>query len=246
MHSDKKIISIITVTLNAERNIEKTLTSVQNQYLAEAVEHVVVDGGSQDSTLSVIRSKFASVKIVEIDDTGIYDAMNKAINLASGDYIIFLNSGDIFCDRNALNLYLAACRENNDIISSFYKIDGRLNRFNITKNDINYFVYGMPVSHQTLCIRKCILKKTPFNIKFQIAADYDNLIKLKLNNNYNFHCIERILIEMEPGGFSDVNRFSALREQLMVLNNHNLLGLRNVLYYFYRFNVEAVKCLIRY
>lgn len=245
MHSEKKIISIITVTLNAEQNIEKTIKSVQKQHSIKAVEHIVVDGGSSDSTKQIIKSKFPSVKIEHIDDTGIYDAMNQAMKFASGEYIIFLNSGDIFCDRNAMKLYLESCKQNKDVVCSFYKINGRLNKRNIKQADVFSLIYGMPVSHQTLCIKKTILQKFKFDLNYRIAADYDQLLKIMKIQNLNCHCIEKVLIEMEPGGLSDIDRFSALSEQLKVLRSHNLIRPKNFIYYFYRYNVEIMKCLMR-
>lgn len=246
MYSEKKVITIITVTLNAERNIEKTIMSVQQQLSLKGVEHIIVDGGSTDSTIDIIRSKFPDVKIEHIDDTGIYDAMNQAMEFASGEYIIFLNSGDTFCDTNALSYYLQSCEKNYDFTSSFYKINDRSYRKNIQKNNISKLIYGMPVSHQTLCVKKNILQTLKFNLSYSIAADYDQLIKILKNKNLNFHCIERVLVEMEPGGLSDTERLSALREQLRVLKSHNLLRMRNLIYYIYRYNVELMKCLIRY
>lgn len=246
MHSEKKIITIITVTLNAERNIEKTIRSVQQQLSLSAVEHIIVDGGSTDTTIDIIRSKFPDVKIEHIDDTGIYDAMNQAMELASGEYIIFLNSGDTFCDINALSCYLESCEQNYDFTSSFYKINDRLYTRNIQKSNISKLIYGMPVSHQTLCVKKNILRTLKFNLSYKIAADYDQLIKILKNHKLNFHCIEKVLVEMEPGGLSDIDRLSSLREQLRVLKSHNLLRLRNLIYYIYRYKVELIKCLIRY
>lgn len=244
MYSEKNIISIITVTLNAQKNIEKTICSVFDQNKIDGVQYTVIDGGSTDATLSILKEKFPDVRVISISDTGIYDAMNQAISLVNGKYIIFLNSGDIFCDKNALQSYLDDCSKNSDVISSFYKVNSREFKCDISKAKISNVIYGMPISHQTLCIKKVILDKIGFDLKYRIGADYDQLIKLKSLPRLTFSCIPRVLVEMEPGGLSDTKRFESLSEQIKILRSHKMLGLRNLTYFIYRYLVECIKCLI--
>ena len=92
-------ISVVTVCYNAEESIEETMKSVFSQTYSD-IEYIVIDGASTDNTLGVINrfSDYSFLKIVSEPDSGLYNAMNKAIRMAQGDYIIFLNSGDMFCD----------------------------------------------------------------------------------------------------------------------------------------------------
>jgi glycosyltransferase involved in cell wall biosynthesis len=96
------LITIVTVVLNGEKDLERTILSVINQSY-ENIEYIVIDGGSTDGTLDIIeRYKDKIDHLIIEKDKGIYDAMNKGINIASGDWINFMNSGDIFYDKNTL------------------------------------------------------------------------------------------------------------------------------------------------
>ena len=98
----KQKISIITVCYNAEKEIEKTLRSVENQTFKD-YEFIIVDGASKDSTIQIIQRYLNIVTcVVSEKDNGIYDAMNKGIKIASGEWIIMLNAGDVFADDSVL------------------------------------------------------------------------------------------------------------------------------------------------
>lgn len=96
------LLSIITVTYNCEQSIERTIKSVISQTYKD-IEYIIVDGKSVDNTLKIIDGFSHSIScVVSEPDRGIYDAMNKAVKLAHGEWIIFMNSGDVFCDENVL------------------------------------------------------------------------------------------------------------------------------------------------
>ena len=95
-----RFITVVTVVLNGEKDFERTILSVINQSYKN-IEYIVIDGGSTDGTLDIIERYKDKIDYVIIEkDRGIYDAMNKGINIASGDWINFMNSGDIFYDKN--------------------------------------------------------------------------------------------------------------------------------------------------
>src|SRR5687767_14136440 len=95
-------ISVITVTFNSARTVKDTIESVQAQQFPQ-VEHIIIDGLSSDNTLPVVRQYSNIAVVVSEKDSGIYDAMNKGIRLASGDVIGILNSDDVYADNNVLN-----------------------------------------------------------------------------------------------------------------------------------------------
>ena len=110
-------ISIITITFQAEAYIQRTLDSVQIQGHRDQFEYIIIDGNSQDRTLSLIQN--ASIKpdvLISEVDKGIYDAMNKGLAKATGEYILFMNAGDEFASDNTLNAILNHISENPDVL----------------------------------------------------------------------------------------------------------------------------------
>ena len=109
-------LSIITVTYNAEQTLERTLKSVRSQSYSD-IEHIVVDGKSTDNTISLIKKlEGDKMKWISEPDQGLYDAMNKGIKMATGDYLCFLNAGDTFFNENTVKLIM----QSNNTADIFY------------------------------------------------------------------------------------------------------------------------------
>ena len=174
------LFSIISVSYNCKDYVDLTLSSLLNQSYND-YELIIIDGKSTDGTLDEInkyKNKFANIKIVSEEDSGIYDAMNKGVRYASGKYVFFLNFGDAFFDNNLLENVASKMRSNKDVYygdierqGTIIKQEGRFNLFN--------FVYqeGM-VCHQSIFVRRTLLEKYPFDLKYKICADRDFLIKI--------------------------------------------------------------------
>lgn len=151
-------ISIIIVTFNAEKTIERTLQSILSQ-LYKNIEIVIIDGRSKDNTLQIIEkySQYISVLVSE-EDKGIYDAMNKGIHNTHNDYIMFMNAGDEFHDKySLLRLAEAAQSTQSDIIAGqTYEYDSNKNFIQKRRNNIDYIMVlkGMPVCHQSIIYKK--------------------------------------------------------------------------------------------
>ena len=172
--------SIITVTYNAEKVLEDTILSVISQTYHH-VEYIIVDGGSEDKTLSIIdryRSRIHTV--VSEPDKGLYDAMNKGISLATGDYLCFLNAGDCFHEDNTLQqmVHTIIGNELPDVLygeTAIVDKNGhflRMRRLSAPETlTWKSFKQGMLVCHQAFFPRHTLVE--PYNLQYRFSADFD-------------------------------------------------------------------------
>lgn len=177
-----KTVSIVTVTFNCKSVIEKTLRSVTTLDYPN-FEYIVVDGASTDGTLDVINAYREKINhIVSEPDKGIYDAMNKGIALATGDYIAFLNAGDTYYEQDTLkNVFTSEIMaENPDVIYGYLIHSFSFGKFVRKRLPLTDFDKYMPIGHPATFVKTELMKKTPFDCSFRIAADYNffyNLFK---------------------------------------------------------------------
>ncbi|WP_051624154.1 glycosyltransferase family 2 protein [Clostridium akagii] len=212
-------ISIVTVTFNCKDNIEATIQSVINQTYND-FEYVIVDGISKDGTLEIIK-KFCEndkrINYISENDNGIYDAMNKGISITTGDYIIFLNAGDLLNDDYVLEEISNYCNNINDVIFGNITIYNKNTSYkkvinnNIFEENINLIRKKM-ICHQALiCKRELFYQLGKFNLKYKIAADYEWLVNCYINNK-KFHYISIIISKYDDDGVS--SSFENLRTLL--------------------------------
>lgn len=198
-------ITIVTVCYNAEKTIEKTIESVISQDYKD-FEYLIVDGKSKDRTVEIISQyqHIPNVSVISETDSGLYDAMNKSTRIANGDYILFLNSGDFFCDDRVLSdiagelnadiVYGNVIRqkEHGDVLEKYpgkYRVMWLL-------------LQGKMISHQVMFTRTEIMKKYGFDESFKITADYNFLIKAK-KDRCSMHYVNRnISVVDNIGGIS--------------------------------------------
>ncbi|MCR5261229.1 MAG: glycosyltransferase [Candidatus Gastranaerophilales bacterium] len=176
-------ISVVTVCYNSEQVIEKTVQSVVNQTFDD-FEYLIIDGASTDRTLEIVRKyqeKSDKIKIFSEKDRGIYDAMNKGIAHASGDYIVFLNADDVFLHENVLKL---AAEKMKDDVDLYYgdlvfleKATGKLN--NRRQNNVNYvYLCGGMLFHPAIFASAKLFEKIGnFDLQYKIVADYDWVLR---------------------------------------------------------------------
>ncbi len=183
MSIEKKrpLISIVTVVFNGEIGIRGTIESCINQNF-NSYEYIIIDGNSTDSTLSIVEEYKEYVSgILSEPDNGIYYAMNKGINLARGEWIIFMNCGDTFIDFNVLSKISAFCKELDNNVDVIYG--------NTVFKFPNYSVLQKPYSlrslkrimafcHQSTFVRTQIVKEEPFDLRFRFAADFEMMHRL--------------------------------------------------------------------
>ena len=185
--------TLITVCLNAKNTLERTITSVRNQTFKD-FEYIIIDGGSSDGSLDIIHSNRDIIDLVVSEkDEGIYDAMNKGISLAKGEFIGIINSDDWYEVDALANIYLEAKRHPNAVIHGlcrYYKGEKVDKVMGIHHNNLR----EMAICHPTCFVSSALYQKYGnFNTKFTIAADYDLLLRFYLKG-VDFLFLEKIFV----------------------------------------------------
>lgn len=216
---NKPLISIITVVYNGARTIERTIQSVCNQTY-ENIEYIIIDGNSTDNTLEIVKKFNCINKLISEPDAGIYDAMNKGISLAKGDYIALLNSDDWYepdtCEIVA-NRIMATGKD------VYYGLERVVSLDNTTE-----FIYGYTmktinnfmIAHPTCFVSKNIYKKYLYDLRYKSAADYDFFLKIKDIASFEF--IEQILANFSLCGMSD--SFLGKLESIQIRHKYNVIS----------------------
>lgn len=176
----KPKLSVITVVYNNARDIERTMLSVLGQTYTN-IEYLIVDGLSTDGTLDIIKKYRDKIKLISENDEGIYDAMNKGLSGATGDYVLFMNSGDelyapdtvakVFATADDADIYYGETEMMDDSGQSL----GQRRHQAPEKFSWRSFKYGMSVSHQAIYIRRSLTE--PFDRKYELSADIDWIIR---------------------------------------------------------------------
>lgn len=197
-------LSIITVTLNNKDGLARTLNSVRNQSMQE-FEYVVIDGASTDGSREFLASNSGVIaKYISEPDKGIYDAMNKGIRMASGEYLLFLNAGDTFITNNSL-LELFSFPWKGDFLYADVRI---VDRFRSREKQYPptispLFLYIDTICHQTQVIRRDLFSKIGmYDIRTKIVADYDFLVKAFFTKNIIFQHVPYTLTNYNLFGIS--------------------------------------------
>ena len=205
------LITVITVVLNKKEELEKTIQSVANQTYKN-VEHIIIDGGSKDGTLNVIRKYQHTIRAwISEPDEGIYDAMNKGIRLAKGDWINFMNAGDIFYNADSVSLLSDYFRSDVSLIYGDVEIDYTVFKRTQRAKHISTLWKGIVCCHQSVFIKRQILDKLMFNSKYNLAADYELLCRAYLGG-CRAAKVDMIISRVTNGGQADLKRVEVLRE----------------------------------
>jgi glycosyltransferase involved in cell wall biosynthesis len=245
-------VSVVTVVLNDENNIENTIKSIIHQSYKQ-FEYIIIDGGSTDRTIEQINKYIYNVDIfISEKDEGLYDAMNKGATLANGKWTIFMNSGDTFHDDRVLEKIFS---ENGSIIDRYSVIYGLTyflsnGRKKLRRNRPLHKIWcGMPASHQSILVRTNLLKMNRFSMQYKINADYDLIYKL-----YSLHepfiYLSNVVISVcnaDEGVSKTVDPKFTLRENFQVSKKYSavhyqiLLLCVNTMKYIYRVLLDQLK-----
>ena len=221
------VISVITVCKNAEKTIPDTIQSVLCQEYS-SIEYVFIDGNSTDSTYSIIENYSTilvnrHIKVVSIseDDAGIYDAMNKGISYATGDWVCFLNANDSFCDKYVLSRIFGHEHIQEDVMcvygNSINHLDGRL--FFRKGLPMETIYYRVPFYHQSLFVRRNTLIKYGFDTKWKKMAEFDQFLRMYLDGII-FKYVDVNVAYFDLSGVSQNNNLESIieRERIQAAN----------------------------
>lgn len=214
-------ISLITINFNDAIGLKKTIDSVIHQTFVD-FEYIIIDGGSTDSSVDHIKENAEHIEYwITEPDKGVYNAMNKGILAAKGDYLLFLNSGDWFCNKESLGI-LANNTGNFDIIygDNFYVHSENKIQENKLPDLITFnylaFVNGLP--HQATLIKKdFILKQGLYDEKLKIVSDWKFFMLSIFKWNASYLHIPHFICYYDFGGISSTNRPLAEEEKKQIL-----------------------------
>lgn len=210
-------ISIVTIVFNDRNHIENTLLNILNQTARNQIEYIVIDGASTDGTEKIIEKYKDEIDIlVSESDNGIYDAMNKGLRNATGDYIIYMNCGDRFSELDTIETAISMIGENRpDIFYGHYReVDALGNKSSVIPcRSCSKIWYGPVASHQSTFYRTAFLKshRISFDETYKIAADY-KLTAETIKNAQSAQQLDLCVSDFEVSGVSSTNQNTGLKE----------------------------------
>lgn len=221
----KDKVTIVTVVYNGEQEIEETIKSIVEQTYKN-IEYIIIDGASSDNTVKIIKKYDDKIDYwVSEKDNGIYNAMNKAIDFATGDWIIFMNAGDKFASLGVVEKVFSG----NDLTEydvvygdNYYKGNDFCKKQRC--RDLSTLYKGMAFNHQSSFIKLPVMKKYKFDLTWKIQCEYDLFLKLYLNK-YNFKHVDEIIAIYRDGGFSEQNTAERTIERWLINLRYKTLNI---------------------
>jgi glycosyltransferase involved in cell wall biosynthesis len=216
-------LSVITIVYNNAKDIERTMRSVLNQTY-QNIEYILIDGASNDGTLEIIQQYSAQLtKFISEPDKGIYDAMNKGLALATGDYVLFMNSGDeIYAPETVADVFASSPSGDiyygeTEMFDENWKSLGQRRHRAPEHFDWHSFKYGMNVSHQAIYIKRSLTE--PYNLNYKYSSDIDWIIKAakKSSSIINTH---QYVAKYLVGGISKKKHLASLKERFKILSHY--------------------------
>jgi glycosyltransferase involved in cell wall biosynthesis len=237
-------LTVITVVYNNVADIERSMLSVLQQTYPN-IEYIVIDGASRDGTKEKVESYASKLaRFISEPDQGIYDAMNKGLSLATGEYILFMNSGDELYAANTVEQVFATTSNadiyygETEMYNSQWQSLGRRRHKAPDEFTWKSFRYGMSISHQAIYVKRSIT--TPFDLRYKYSADIDWIIKAakrasRIVNTRSY--VAKYLV----GGVSKEKHLDSLKERFHIftkyyglvpnLINHLIIGVNLLGYY---------------
>ena len=218
--------SVITVTYNAEKVLEDTIQSVISQTYHH-VEYIIVDGASTDHTMDIVRRYRSHIHtVVSEPDRGLYDAMNKGMALATGDYLCFLNAGDCFHEDDTLQqmLHTISGNELPDVIygnTAIVDSEGHFLRMRrlMPPEHLTWrsFRHGMLVCHQAFFAKRTLAE--PYDLRYRFSADFDWCIRV-MKKARTLHYARLTVVDYLDEGLTTRNHRASLWERFRIMVRH--------------------------
>lgn len=219
----KPKLSVITIVYNNVKDIERTMLSVLNQTYSN-IEYIIVDGASTDGTKEIIERYRSRIShFVSERDKGIYDAMNKGLALATGDYVLFMNSGDeIYASETVSDVFASAPSGDiyygeTEMFDENWQSLGQRRHRAPEHFDWHSFKFGMNISHQAIYIKRSLTEE--FDLSYKYSSDIDWILKAakKSSNIVNTHMyVAKYLV----GGISKKKHWASLKERFKILSHY--------------------------
>lgn len=233
--------TVITCTYNAATALQRTLDSVRAQTWGD-LEHLIIDGASRDGTVAMAEAYCRECRddddgheavVVSEPDRGLYDAMNKGIARATGDYIVFLNAGDTLPDADTLETVASYVADGEPLPAVLYgdtdivDDDGHFLRHRrLSPPDRltwRSFRHGMLVCHQAFYARTDIARDTPYNLHYRYSADVDWCIRIMREGTRRHLALRRVphvVAHFLDGGMTTANHRASLGERFRIMVRH--------------------------
>lgn len=243
LNDDIQRVTVVTVVFNGAAELEKTILSVINQSYKN-LEYIVIDGGSTDGTIDIIKKYDNKIACwISEHDKGIYDAMNKGITLASGNWINFMNSGDVFAHDDVVKtIFKRRYTREQPVIYGDVKV--KYNEFSlyVKARNLSNFWRGMPFCHQSSFASTKLMKEIQFDLEFRLASDFNFFYKL-WKNSCAFVYVPFAFAEISSAGISDKNRIRVIEEYEKTVTTNNSNYKYKLYFKIYRLNIKLRGCI---
>ena len=204
-----KSLTIITVVYNDALALKSTIDSIRSQTYHD-FQYIIIDGGSKDGTLEIIHANTDLIDVyISEPDSGIYDAMNKGLKFAEGEFVHYLNAGDLILNNAYQEILLQPDIKEFDVLYGDLLIQG--SELKYISRPLKSIFYEMPIFHQAVFIKTDTLKQFSFNINYKIAGDYDLILRLYLAGHY-FKYYPIFITSFSLNGVSNTNYLQAIYE----------------------------------
>jgi glycosyltransferase involved in cell wall biosynthesis len=232
-------ITVITSTYNSITTLQDTIDSIQRQSYCD-IETILIDGGSTDGTLEIIKENKGVTKFISEPDKGIYDALNKGVQLATGDVVGFVHSDDLLASNKIISQIATAFQT--------HKVDGVYGDLQyVNKNNTNKVIRvwkscdfkfsmlknGWMPAHPTLFLKKEVYEKHGnFDLSYKIAADYDFILRIFKDKTLKFSYLPEVITTMRVGGVSNrsiKNIIQKTKEDYKAITSNNVGNMYSII-----------------